>query len=264
MTDIMDTPGLNTPRTTVSVARRHLPGTAILAAILMASALFSTSSSGGEGGSEPLKIGIIGTGQVGSALARHWVRAGHEVFMSSLYPEELLPLEEELGVLAHSGTAREAAAFGDVLLVSVPYVAIPQIGRDYSDELAGKVVLDTSNPFERRDGPMALAAQEKGVGVASAGFLPGTRLVRAFNCILAITLSDESNREPERIAVPIGGDDPEALEIAGRLVRDAGFDPVVVGSLEQSQLFDLGEPLSSGNSTAAEIRAVMEGLRLTP
>jgi predicted dinucleotide-binding enzyme len=203
---------------------------------------------------EPLKIGIIGTGRIGGALARHWVGAGHEVFMSSRHPEELQDLAEELGPRARAGTPREAAAFGEVVLVSVPYAAIPQIGRDYKAELAGKIILDTSNPFEGRDGPMAIEAQQKGAGIASAEFLNTTRLVRAFNCIPAASLANEANREPERIAIPLGGDDEEALAMAERLVRDAGFDPVVIGSLEESQRFDLGQPLAMGSATAAELR----------
>jgi hypothetical protein len=207
---------------------------------------------------EPLKIGIIGTGRIGGALARHWVRAGHEVFMSSRHPEELEDLAEELGPRAHAGTPREAAVFGEVVLVSVPYAAIPQIGRDYAEELAGKIILDTSNPFAGRDGPMAIEAQRKGAGIASAEFLNTTRLVRAFNCIPAALLANEANREPERIAIPLGGDDAEALAMAERLVRDAGFDPVVIGSLEESRVFDLGQPLARGNATAAELRRALE------
>src|SRR5262245_50570263 len=68
---------------------------------------------------EPLKIGIIGTGRIGGALARHWVEAGHEVLVSSRHPEELEPLAKELGPKAHVGQPREAAAFGSVVLVSV-------------------------------------------------------------------------------------------------------------------------------------------------
>src|SRR5690606_33811143 len=101
-----------------------------------------------------------------------------------------------------AGTPAEAAAFGDVVLVSVPYAALPEIGRDNAEALRGKIVLDTSNPVERRDGPMALEAQEKGAGIASAELLPGTRLVRAFNCIPAANLRDQPNREPERLAIP--------------------------------------------------------------
>lgn len=205
-------------------------------------------------GAAPLKIGIIGTGRIGGALARHWVGAGHEVFMSSRHPEELAELAASLGPRAHYGTPREAAAFGPVVLVSVPYAAMPQIGMDYAAELTGKIVLDTSNPVERRDGAMAIEAQRKGAGVATAEFLRGTRVVRAFNCIPAASLANQADRKPERIAIPIGGDDAEALQVAQRLVRDAGFDPVVVGSLAETRRFDLGQPLATGSLSAAEMR----------
>jgi predicted dinucleotide-binding enzyme len=206
---------------------------------------------------DALKIGIIGTGRIGGALARHWVNAGHEVFMSSRHPEELEPLAKELGSRAHVGTPREAAAFGSVVLVSVPYGAIPQIGNDYAAELAGKVILDTSNPVERRDGSQALEWQQKGAGIATAELLKNRRVVRAFNCIPAASLANQANREPARLAIPIGGDDAAAVAIAERLVRDAGFDPVMVGGLAESRRFDLGQPLAAGNLSAAELRARM-------
>jgi predicted dinucleotide-binding enzyme len=206
---------------------------------------------------QPLRIGIIGTGRIGGALATHWTKAGHEVLMSSRHPEELRPLAASLGPRARVGTPREAAAFGEVVLVSVPYGAMPEIGRDNAAQLKGKVVIDTSNPVENRDGAVAIAAQKKGAGIATAELLPGTRVVRAFNCIPAASLANNTNRRPERIAIPIGGDDKQALAIAERLVRDAGFDPVVVGSLAQTRQFDLGGPLAKGDLTAAEMRKAM-------
>jgi len=206
---------------------------------------------------KPLRIGIIGTGRIGGALATHWTKAGHEVLMSSRHPEELRALAASLGARARVGTPREAAAFGEVVLVSVPYAAIPDIGRENAAALKGKVVLDTSNPVENRDGAMALAAQKKGAGVATAEFLPGARVVRAFNCIPAASLANNANRKPERIAIPIGGDDAQALAVAERLVREAGFDPVVVGSLAQTRQFDLGNPLASRQFTAAEMRKAL-------
>ena len=202
----------------------------------------------------PLRIGIIGTGRIGGALATHWTMAGHEVLMSSRHPEELRPLAASLGARARIGTPQEAAAFGEVVLVSVPYSAMPEIGRDNAAQLKGKVVLDTSNPVEGRDGAMALAAQKKGAGVATAEFLRGARVVRAFNCIPAASLANNANRKPERIAIPIGGDDAQALAVAERLVRDAGFDPVVVGSLAKTRQFDLGGLLASRQFTAVEMR----------
>jgi 8-hydroxy-5-deazaflavin:NADPH oxidoreductase len=203
----------------------------------------------------PLKIGIIGTGRIGGALARHWVKAGHEVFVSSRHPEELQGLVAELGPRARAGTPKEAAAFGEVILVSIPYGAMPQIGDDNRAELAGKIIIDTSNPSERRDGPQAPEWQRKGAGVSTAELLHNDRVVRAFNCIPAASLANEANRTPERLAIPIGGDDAAALAVAERLVRDAGFDPVMVGSLAKTREFDLGQPLAQGNLTAAQFRA---------
>ena len=210
----------------------------------------------------PQKIGIIGTGRIGSALARAWVKAGHEVFVSSRHPDELKGLVAELGPRAHAGTPREAAAFGTVILISVPYRAMPQIGTDFHAELAGKVILDTSNPSESRDGAMAADAQKLGAGAATAELLQNKRVVRAFNCIGAASLANDGFRQPHRLAIPIGGDDAEALAIAQRLVSEIGFDPVVIGSLARTRVFDLGQPLATGQLTAAEMRA--KAAQLTP
>ena len=228
-------------------------------ALAMAGALVAGSLVGrvAHAQAKPLRIGIIGTGRIGGALARHWTRAGHEVLMSSRNPTELRPLAKELGARARVGTPQEAAAFGEVVLVSVPYSAMPQIGKDNAAALKGKVVLDTSNPVESRDGAMAVPAQKKGAGIATAEYLSGARVVRAFNCIPAASLANEANRKPERLAIPIGGDDAQAIAVAERLVRDAGFDPVVVGSLARTREFDLGQPLAQGNLTAAQLRKLV-------
>jgi predicted dinucleotide-binding enzyme len=239
-------------QTTIRVSRR-----ALLAAATLVAGATALGGARVAAAQEPLKIGIIGTGRIGGALARHWVNAGHEVFMSSRHPEELEPLAKELGPRARVGTPREAAAFGSVVLVSVPYAAMPQIGADFSSELAGKVIIDTSNPVERRDGAEALEWQRKGAGLATAELLKSDRVVRAFNCIPAASLAGQANRQPERIAIPIGGDDAAALAITERLVRDAGFDPVMVGTLAETRQFDLGQPLAQGNLGARELRALM-------
>ncbi|MGZ5084287.1 MAG: NADPH-dependent F420 reductase, partial [Usitatibacter sp.] len=124
-----------------------------------------------------LKIGVIGSGRIGGTVGELWAKAGHDVMFSSLDLEADKKLAEKVG--ARAGTPAEAAAFGEVLLVSVPYKALPQLGRDLAGSIKGKVVLDTANPYPERDGEMALAAREKGTGVASPEFLPGARLVRA-------------------------------------------------------------------------------------
>jgi 8-hydroxy-5-deazaflavin:NADPH oxidoreductase len=169
-------------------------------------------------------------------------------------------LATKLGPKVHVGTPAEAAAFGPVVVISVPYAATPQVGRDYAKALAGKVVLDTGNPYPNRDGPMADQARAKGAGLSSKEFLPGTRLVRAFNAISYVALHDESNRAGEKIGIPIAADDDEALNVASRLVRDAGFDPVVVGDLTQAKRFDVGTNVYVKLMTAKELKTAL-GLR---
>lgn len=205
----------------------------------------------------PLKIGIIGTGEIGGALARHWGAAGHQLLISSRHPEQLQALAREIGPNVKVGTPREAAAFGDVVLVSVPYSATPQIGRDYAAELKGKVVLDTGNPYPGRDGEMAVRDRQRGTGVASAEYLPGTRLVRAFNAINSGPLANQAFEKPARLGIPLAGDDPEAMKIATQLVSDAGFDPVPVGGLARAREFDVGTPVYVRGMTAAQLRKAL-------
>ena len=205
----------------------------------------------------PVRIGIIGAGHIGGTLAALWVKAGHEVLISSRHPQELRGLASSLGPKAHVGAPHDAAVFGDVVLISVPYGALPQVGRDLVHELAGKVVLDTGNPYPVRDGQMAEEARRKGTGVASAEFLPGVRLVRAFNAIGYGSLASEAHRAGERIAIPLAGDDREALAVAQRLVRDAGFEPVVVGPLSRARDFDVGTPVYVKLMTAPELRQAL-------
>jgi predicted dinucleotide-binding enzyme len=205
----------------------------------------------------PLKIGIIGTGDIGGALARHWGAAGHQLLISSRHPEQLQALAKEIGPNVKVGTPREAAAFGEVVLVSVPYSATPQVGRDYAAELKGKVVLDTGNPYPGRDGEMANRDRQRGTGVASAEYLPGTRLVRAFNAINAGPLASQAFAKPERLGIPLASDDAEAMKIASQLVTDAGFDPVPVGGLARAREFDVGTPVYVRGMTAAQLRKAL-------
>src|SRR5687767_6652056 len=130
-----------------------------------------------------IKIGTVGSGRVGAALGGAWVKAGHEVMFSSLDLEHDRKLAASLGANARAGTPRQAAAFGEVLLVSVPYGALPNVGKDLADLIRGKIVIDTCNPFPSRDGEIANWAREKGAGLASAELLPGARIVRTFNAV---------------------------------------------------------------------------------
>jgi predicted dinucleotide-binding enzyme len=230
--------------------------TAVIAAVALTNA--STVRAAESASEHPMKIGIIGAGHIGGTLARLWSHAGHEVMISSRHPDTLKDLAQSLGPNAKVGTPREAAVFGDVVVVSIPYGATPQLGKDLGKELAGKIVLDTGNPYPSRDGPMAEDARKRGTGVTSAEFLPGTRLVRAFNAINAAPLATEAHRKGEKIAIPLASNDAEAMKVAEQLVRDAGFDPVVVGGLDRAREFDVGSPVYVKSLTARELRKALK------
>jgi hypothetical protein len=232
----------------------------LLAAIAVIGVTCALTSAAAVSATEPksLKIGIIGTGHIGGTLARLWAQAGHELLISSRHPEQLQALARSLGPRVKAGTPREAAVFGEVVLISIPYGALPQLGRDLKAELAGKIVLDTGNPYPGRDGEMAVQARRKGTGVASAEYLPGVRLVRAFNAINSGDLAAEAHRKGDLVAIPLAGDDQEALAMAQRLVRDAGFDPVVVGPLSRAREFDVGTEPYTRLLTASELRKLLK------
>ena len=229
---------------------------AIAAAALVANLPFAAFAQSGA----KLRIGTLGSGRVGSAIGGAWVKAGHEVMFSSLDLEADRKLAASLGGGARAGTPREAAAFGSVLLVSVPYAAMPSIGRDLGDLIKGKIIVDTSNPIVGRDGEMAVAAREKGAGLASTEFLPGTRIVRAFNAIGAARMGQAAGAN-ERVGMPIAGDDPEAIRVVSALVRDVGYEPVLVGTLASMGKFLIpGTPLA-GERSADEVRKVAATLK---
>jgi len=201
-----------------------------------------------------LRIGVIGSGHIGGTIGALWVKAGHSVMFSSRHPEELKDLVAGLGERAQAGSVEQAIAFGDVIFIAVPYKALPQVGQDYGAALKGKVVLDACNATQARDGDVTAEVARDGIGITSQKYLPGTRLVRAFNSLNYKIFEREANRADPKLAVPIAGDDPGAVEIAARLVRDAGFDPVVVGDLKDASRFQMGGPGFGQQVGAAELR----------
>jgi len=213
----------------------------------------------GQGNTSRLKIGVVGSGRVGGTLGGVWVKKGHEVMFSSRNLAHDKELAAKLGPKARAGTPREAAAFGEAVLVSVPYGALPAVGKEVGDLLKGKVVIDTCNPFASRDGEIAEWARKKGAGLASAELLPGARLVRAFNAVSWVRMG-AVHEEPGRVGMPIAGDDARAVELASRLVRDIGFEPVLVGGLAMGRFLMPGTPLA-GELAPAEIRKIAATLK---
>jgi 8-hydroxy-5-deazaflavin:NADPH oxidoreductase len=212
-------------------------------------------------GGNKLRIGIIGSGRIGSTIGGLWVKAGHPVVFSSRHPEALKDLVAGLGVLAKAGPVDQAIAFGEVVFIAVPYGALPQIGRDYGAALKGKIVLDACNAVAGRDGDIANEVERDGVGITSQKYLADTKLVRSFNTLSYMIFAREANRPDPRLAVPIAGDDPEAVRVAAALVRDAGFDPVVIGKLVDASRFQRGAP---GYGQAVSATELKQKLGLSP
>ena len=232
--------------------RRALLGAA---GVLVLQGILQPTTALGQTASGPkMKIGVIGAGHIGGTIGGLWTKAGHPVFFSSRHPAELQDLVARLGPLAEAGAVDQAIAFGDVVFVAVPYGALPQIGKDYGKSLAGKIVLDADNAVASRDGAIADEVERNGIGVTSQKYLPGARLVRAFDTLSYMIFEREANRAAPRLAVPIAGDDQEAVQVAAGLVRDAGFDPVEVGKLADASRFQRGAPGYGQNVSAAELR----------
>jgi hypothetical protein len=205
-----------------------------------------------------IKIGMIGAGRIGGNLAKLWADAGYKVMISARKLEEVQALAATLGPDVSAGTPAEAAAFGDVVVISVPYSAIAQVGRDYADQLKGKIVLDTCNPKGKDYLALTAAEKAEGSGVVDQRLLPGTRLVKAFNTVQSTVLLSAAHRSGELAGVPLSGDDKDALETARQLVIDAGYEPVMAGDLKSAQIYDSYTPFHTTGMPAGEVRRLLK------
>lgn len=179
-------------------------------------------------------IGIIGAGNIGSQLARLAVRNGHQVVIAnSRGPETLTDLVAELGEGARAGTRDEAAAAGEVVIVTTPLAAIETIP---VEPLVGKVVIDTNNYYPERDGHIA-ALDDESTTTAELlqDHLPGAHVVKAFNHIGAADLTGHATPAgtPDRRALVVAGDDAAAKQVVTDLIDAFGFDVVDAGPLAE-------------------------------
>ena len=210
-----------------------------------------------------VKVGSIGAGRMGGALGELFVKAGHPVMFSSRHPDNIKPLAARLGPLAQVGTVEQAVAFGDVIVLVVPYAAIEEIGKAHGRAIASKaLLLDICNPIARRDGEAMVkwANEQGGAGLASAKLLPGARIVRAFNGISYRRVVDIAHRPGGSVGVPIAGDDQKAIALAETIIRGIGFEPVLIGNLAMGKHLLPGTPLAEEHSPA-ELRQIAATLR---
>jgi len=236
--------------------RRDLLQLAGATAALGALPLSARMARAAEG--QTMRIGILGSGHVGSALGGVWARAGNEVMFASRDLEHDRKLAVQLGAGARAGTPQQAAAFGQVLLFAVPYSALPELVKSLGDACKGKIVSNASNPLPQRDGAVAQQARDKGVGRFDAQLLPGAFIVRAFNAVPAARMAS-AHEDPGKIGLPIAGD-KRAIPVAEQLVREIGFEPVVVGGLDMAKYLMPGTPLA-GEHTPAEVRSIAATLK---
>lgn len=200
-------------------------------------------------------IGFIGSGNIGGVLARLAVDRGYDVVMSnSRAPETLEELVTALGAHARAATRDEAAAAGDLVVVSVPLKAYTQIR---AAPLAGKIVIDTNNYYPERDG--VLPELENGSATSSGllqAHLPASRVVKVFNNIWFKHLSSQGTPAGTegRRALPVAGDDAGARAEVMALVDAFGFDPVDAGTLADSSRFQPDTPAYGKRADAAGVR----------
>jgi predicted dinucleotide-binding enzyme len=199
-------------------------------------------------------IGFIGSGLIGSQLARLAVANGHTVTMSnSRGPETLTDLIAELGDHAAAGTVQDAATSGEIVVVTVPLAGIPSVPADL---VAGKVVIDTNNYYFERDGHIdVLDAQEKTVSQLLQEHLPQSSVVKAFNNIAFGDLTAHATpaATPGRRALPIAGDSTDAKATVAELIDGFGFDVLDAGSLADSWRYERDMPAYGVRHTLPEL-----------
>jgi 8-hydroxy-5-deazaflavin:NADPH oxidoreductase len=211
-----------------------------------------------------MKLGIIGAGRIGGNAARLFAAAGHEVLLSfSRDPARLSALAGEIGDHAAVGSVAEAARFGDVVMLSVPWRLIPAV-LDEAGPLAGRTVIDTTNQF-RADGIEQIPGRRTAAQFNQER-MPGTRLVKAFNTLTSGFQASEAGREPadQRVVLFLCGDDAAAKATVSDLISDAGFVPIDVGRLADAASMEA--PRRPGavygeEYRPADARAAVEALR---
>jgi hypothetical protein len=200
-------------------------------------------------------IGLIGAGRIGGQLARLAVANGYDVVISnSRGPETLAPLVAELGPRARAATAVDAAKAGDIVVVTVPlknYRAVPVA------PLAGKIVIDTNNYYPDRDGHIPeLDDESTTTAELLQAHLPASKVVKAFNHIYAaeLTTHGQPAGTPDRRALVIAGDDPQAKAVVSKLIDQFGFDTVDAGPLKEGWRIQRDTPGYGPRRTAAELK----------
>ena len=203
-----------------------------------------------------MKIGIIGSGRIGGTLGLHLAEAGHEVTFSSRHPENLTDLVTSGGSRASADTPQEAAARADLLVFSPPWRTREEAAAAIERHVANKIVIDTTNPYGENGQIVDLEPSTSSEEVAK--LLPGARVVKAFNTIYFEHLRARSRPGADGpLTIFVAGDDPEAKEVVGDLIKEISLAPVDTGSLseggrkQQPGSWIYNKPMAPGEAEAA-------------
>jgi predicted dinucleotide-binding enzyme len=215
-----------------------------------------------------MRIGLIGAGHIGGNCARQAVKAGHEVMLSfSRDPSNLQQLASQLGDQASTGTVADAVAFGDVVILSVPWGVIPE-ALEQAGDLTDKVVVDTTNQF----GPGPKPGPNETAASFNARRMPGARYVKSFNTLTSRFQEQAAGRTgAQRVVQWICGDDAEAKQLVSALIEEMGYVPVDVGGTATCAVIEAprrpgavyGEEYREAEAQAV-VQAVREGSEIPP
>ena len=206
------------------------------------------------------KIGILGAGKIGLALATLWTRAGHSIFLGSRDPEKLQIIVDDLHLKVNIKSIKEAVIENDIIVLAVPYSALNDLIPIIKNDLDGKIVIDATNPFGISPEGHVVSTLGPNItaGTYMASLLPKSTVIRAFTHIMDELLISRGVRHPGLFAMAIAGDNHDAKLLVSKLVMDTGFVPVDIGTLTESAPLDPGGSLFPQFFTVADMKLTLK------
>ncbi|CAM4093834.1 NADPH-dependent F420 reductase [Zobellia roscoffensis] len=212
-----------------------------------------------------MKIGIIGSGNIGGSLGTHWAKAGHEVLFSSRHPEELDSLANGAGNNAKAVHVEEAfKANADVYLLAMPFKSIDNLAKKYSSQYSNKLIIDATNPYPERDGEVAQKVRDANYTASeyTAMKFSTAKTAKAFNSIKAEHLRDRAFRNSEKLTIPYAAQDIESRYITKKLIEDMGFDTLFIGNLTDTQIMDPDQAIYGKSLPHDELKQAVDSARM--
>ncbi|MFD2914218.1 NADPH-dependent F420 reductase [Psychroserpens luteus] len=206
-----------------------------------------------------MKIGVIGSGNIGGNLGKHWAKAGHEVLFSSRHPEQLNDLVRDAGGNSKAVSIEKAfEAKADVYLLATPYMAIDRLSELYAGEYGNKVIIDATNPYPDRDGKMAQDVRDSNRNASeyTAMKFNTAKTAKAFNTIKAEHLKDRAWRDQDKLAIPFAAQDEDSKNKTQQLIEDIGFDAVYIGDLTKTNIMDPDQKLYGQSVNRKELESM--------